>query len=127
MIANEHNCCIDAVMHQNKGKADKATKGHIGTMVKTQDLKFCLFFLPYIYKTNKSNNSKNSNDLCVIASFDTTILFNDINRLFSALFVFFVLFELYTQIIGFISFSCLQCQKTSIKRELLIAGRCLIY
>ena len=98
MIANEHNCCIDAVMHQNKGKADKATKGHIGTMVKTQDLKFCLFFLPYIYKTNKSNNSKNSNDLCVIASFDTTILFNDINRLFSALFVFFVLFELYTQI-----------------------------
>ncbi len=127
MNTNEHNYCIVAVTHQNKGKADKATKGHIGTMVKTQDLKFCLFFLPYIYKTNKSNNSKNSNDLCVIASFDTTILFNDINRLFSALFVFFVLFELYTQIIGFICFSCLQCQKTSIKRELLIAGRCLIY
>ncbi len=76
MNTNEHNYCIVAVTHQNKGKADKATKGHIGTMVKTQDLKFCLFFLPYIYKTNKSNNSKNSNDLCVIASFDTTILFN---------------------------------------------------
>ena len=34
MNANEHNYCIDAVMHQNKGKDDKTMKGHIGIMVK---------------------------------------------------------------------------------------------
>ena len=32
-IANEHNCCIIVVMHQNKGKQDKSMKGHIGTML----------------------------------------------------------------------------------------------
>ena len=32
-IANEHNCCIVAVMHQNKGRQDKNMKGHLGTML----------------------------------------------------------------------------------------------
>ena len=32
-IANEFNCCIVVVMHQNKGKQDKSMKGHIGTML----------------------------------------------------------------------------------------------
>lgn len=32
-IANEHNCCIVVVMHQNKGQKDKNMKGHLGTML----------------------------------------------------------------------------------------------
>ena len=32
-IANEFDCCIVVVMHQNKGKQDKSMKGHIGTML----------------------------------------------------------------------------------------------
>lgn len=32
-LANEHNCCIVTVMHQNKGAKDKNMKGHIGTML----------------------------------------------------------------------------------------------
>ena len=32
-LANEHNCCIVVVMHQNKGSHDKTMKGHIGTML----------------------------------------------------------------------------------------------
>ena len=32
-LANEHNCCIVVVMHQNKGSRDKTMKGHIGTML----------------------------------------------------------------------------------------------
>ena len=32
-IANEHNCCIVVVMHQNKGRQDKNMKGHLGTML----------------------------------------------------------------------------------------------
>ena len=32
-IANEHNCCIVVVMHQNKGQNDKNMKGHLGTML----------------------------------------------------------------------------------------------
>ncbi len=32
-LANEFNCCIVVVMHQNKGKQDKSMKGHIGTML----------------------------------------------------------------------------------------------
>ena len=32
-IANEHNCAIVVVMHQNKGFNDKNMKGHLGTML----------------------------------------------------------------------------------------------
>jgi hypothetical protein len=32
-LANDHNCCIVVVMHQNKGSHDKTMKGHIGTML----------------------------------------------------------------------------------------------
>jgi hypothetical protein len=32
-IANENDCCIIVVMHQNKGRQDKSMKGHIGTML----------------------------------------------------------------------------------------------
>ena len=32
-IANENNCCIVVVMHQNKGNHDRMMKGHIGTML----------------------------------------------------------------------------------------------
>lgn len=32
-IANEQNCCIVVVMHQNKGRQDKNMKGHLGTML----------------------------------------------------------------------------------------------
>ena len=32
-LANEHNCCIVTVMHQNKSKQDKSMKGHLGTML----------------------------------------------------------------------------------------------
>ena len=32
-IANENNCCIVVVMHQNKGSRDKNMKGHLGTML----------------------------------------------------------------------------------------------
>jgi len=32
-IANEHNCCIVVVMHQNKGQKDKNMKDHLGTML----------------------------------------------------------------------------------------------
>ena len=31
--ANEFNCCIVVVMHQNKGRLDKNMKGHLGTML----------------------------------------------------------------------------------------------
>ena len=32
-LANEHNCAIVVVMHQNKGLHDKNMKGHLGTML----------------------------------------------------------------------------------------------
>ena len=32
-LANEHDCCIVVVMHQNKSKQDKSMKGHLGTML----------------------------------------------------------------------------------------------
>ena len=32
-IANEFDCCIVVVMHQNKGRLDKNMKGHLGTML----------------------------------------------------------------------------------------------
>ena len=32
-IANENNCCIVVVMHQNKGRMDRNMKGHLGTML----------------------------------------------------------------------------------------------
>ena len=32
-LANENNCCIAVVMHQNKGKQDVNMKGHLGTML----------------------------------------------------------------------------------------------
>ena len=32
-IANEGNCCIIVVMHQNKGQHDRNMKGHLGTML----------------------------------------------------------------------------------------------
>ncbi len=32
-MANEFNCCIVVVMHQNKGSNDKNMKGHLGTML----------------------------------------------------------------------------------------------
>ena len=32
-MANEYNCAIITVMHQNKGKGDSSMKGHIGTML----------------------------------------------------------------------------------------------
>lgn len=32
-LANDYNCCIVVVMHQNKGSRDKTMKGHIGTML----------------------------------------------------------------------------------------------
>ena len=32
-LANEHDCCIVVVMHQNKGSHDKNMKGHLGTML----------------------------------------------------------------------------------------------
>jgi hypothetical protein len=32
-LANENDCCIVVVMHQNKSKQDKAMKGHLGTML----------------------------------------------------------------------------------------------
>jgi len=32
-LANENNCCIVVVMHQNKSKQDKSMKGHLGTML----------------------------------------------------------------------------------------------
>ena len=32
-IANENNCCIVVVMHQNKGSRDKNMKGHLGTLL----------------------------------------------------------------------------------------------
>jgi len=32
-LANEHNCALVVVMHQNKGAHDKNMKGHLGTML----------------------------------------------------------------------------------------------
>ena len=32
-LANEMNCCIVVVMHQNKSRQDKSMKGHLGTML----------------------------------------------------------------------------------------------
>lgn len=32
-MANEYNCCIVVVMHQNKSSLDKNMKGHLGTML----------------------------------------------------------------------------------------------
>ena len=32
-LANEHNCAMVVVMHQNKGQRDKNMKGHLGTML----------------------------------------------------------------------------------------------
>ena len=33
MMANEYNCCIVLVMHQNKSSMDKNMKGHLGTLL----------------------------------------------------------------------------------------------